>query len=275
MNDESLRRANALLAAMARQVAVGDIWSGAPSDLGRSAGIDDALAVARAMRALRSRGRLEQVGDGYRLLDGKPVEVGERGTIPPVERPARHAGPRAGRAKTDEGPTDPATGLSYAAIGREVVDRLIDLGKEVATLRAEMRGAKEEVRDALASRLEAEGIDAFLDHWLTVALFGGFVPDGAEQAIRRANTVAGLASSLRSAGTGHQESLWTPLARLEHPVLAMAGSRDAKFAALAQRLADTMPHAAPLLIDGAAHMAHLERPDVVTAALETFLDADA
>ena len=148
MNDESLRRANALLAAMARQVAVGDIWSGAPSDLGRSAGIDDALAVARAMRALRSRGRLEQVGDGYRLLDGKPVEVGERGTIPPVERPARHAGPRAGRAKTDEGPTDPATGLSYAAIGREVVDRLIDLGKEVATLRAEVRGAKEEVREA-------------------------------------------------------------------------------------------------------------------------------
>ena len=156
MNDESLRRANALLAAMARQVAVGDIWSGAPSDLGRSAGIDDALAVARAMRALRSRGRLEQVGDGYRLLDGKPVEVGERGTIPPVERPARHAGPRAGRAKTDEGPTDPATGLSYAAIGREVVDRLIDLGKEVATLRAEVRGAKEEVREARTARLEAE-----------------------------------------------------------------------------------------------------------------------
>lgn len=158
MNDESLQRANALLEAMARQVAVGEMWSGSPADLGRSAGIDDALAVARAMRALRSRGRLEQVGDGYRLLDVKPVEAGERGTVPPVERSARPTGSRGPRSRTatDEGPTDPGTGLSYAAIGREVVDRLIDLGKEVATLRAEMRGSKEEVRDARAARIEAE-----------------------------------------------------------------------------------------------------------------------
>lgn len=156
MNDESLRRANALLGAMAQQIAVGEVWTGSPADLGRSAGIDDALAVARAMRALRSRGRLEQVGDGYRLLDGKPVEVGERGTVPPVERTARPVGPRSRRPSADAGPTDPGTGLSYDAIGREVVDRLIDLGKEVATLRAEVRGAKEEVRDARAARIEAE-----------------------------------------------------------------------------------------------------------------------
>jgi hypothetical protein len=155
MNDESLQRANALLGAIAQQVAIGEVWSGSPADLGRSAGIDDALAVARAMRALRSRGRLEQVGDGYRLLDRRPVEVGERGTVPPVERPARSAGPRS-RPTAEEGPTDPGTGLSYAAIGREVVDRLIDLGKEVATLRAEVRGSKEEVRDARAARIEAE-----------------------------------------------------------------------------------------------------------------------
>ncbi|MFM8999265.1 MAG: hypothetical protein ACKOKE_04235 [Actinomycetota bacterium] len=156
MNDESLHRANALLAAMAAQVAVGEVWSGAPADLGRTAGIGDALAVARAMRALRSRGRLEQVGDGYRLLDPRPVEVGERGTIPPVGKPARATRARVARAEAEESPTDPATGLSYAAIGREVVDRLIDLGKEVATLRAEVRGAKDEVREARAARLEAE-----------------------------------------------------------------------------------------------------------------------
>jgi hypothetical protein len=155
MNDESLRRANALLEAIAQHVAIGEVWSGSPADLGRSAGIDDALAVARAMRALRSRGRLEQVGDGYRLLELKPVEVGERGTVPPVERPTRAAGPRP-RPTADEGPTDPGTGLSYATIGREVVDRLIDLGKEVATLRAELRGSKEEARDARAARIEAE-----------------------------------------------------------------------------------------------------------------------
>lgn len=147
MNDQSLGRANALLAAIASRVGVGEVLAGPPADAGRSAGIGDPLAVARAMRALLSRGRLEAAGDGYRLLDARPVEAGERGTVAPRERPGRPA------ARAAE---DSSTVASYSEVGREAIDRLIDLGKEVATLRTEVRAAREEVRDARSARIEAE-----------------------------------------------------------------------------------------------------------------------
>lgn len=148
MNDESLSRANALLAAMAAQVPIGDVWSGAPADLGRTAGIQDPLAVARAMRALLSRGRLESVGDGYRVIDQRPVEAGEKGTTPPRERRAR--------SPKSEGSTRRDGATTYSDLGRQTIDRLIELATEVASLRSEIRGAREEVRTARVARIEAE-----------------------------------------------------------------------------------------------------------------------
>ena len=50
--------------------------------------------------------------------------------------------------------------------------------------------------------------------------------DAADLDDRRRNTVAGLASSLRLAGTGTQEPLWDRLGMLTMPVLVLAGERD-------------------------------------------------
>lgn len=147
MNEESLGRANGLLAAVAAKVAMGEVFAGAPADIGRAAGIEDPLAVARAMRALLSRGRLEATDGGYRLRDASPIRADEKGTTPPRQKPARAA-----RTVSSDG-TAPTT---YSEVGREAIDRLIELGSEVATLRAEVRTAREEVRSARASRIEAE-----------------------------------------------------------------------------------------------------------------------
>ena len=65
---------------------------------------------------------------------------------------------------------------------------------------------------------------------------------------RRTNTAAGLAASLRLAGTGTQEPLWDRLAELEMPVLLVAGERDEKFAALGRRLAATIGDNARLAV---------------------------
>ena len=48
---------------------------------------------------------------------------------------------------------------------------------------------------------------------------------------RRRNTVGGLASSLRLAGTGAQEPLWDRLGELPMPVLLVAGALDTRFVA--------------------------------------------
>ena len=59
MNDESLERAKAFLAAVAAKVAVGEVLAETPAEIGRELGFPAALTTARVMRALISRRRLE------------------------------------------------------------------------------------------------------------------------------------------------------------------------------------------------------------------------
>ncbi len=149
VNDESLGRANAFLAAVAGRVEVGEILRETPAEIGRELGLPDALSTARAVRALIARRRLEPANGSYRLLDAKPVESGEREAIGRRPRKSRRsAAPRAGRPRGD--------GHTYSDLGRAVADKLVDLGRENAELRAELRQAREELRDARAARDDAD-----------------------------------------------------------------------------------------------------------------------
>ena len=148
MNDESLQRANAFLAAVSERVAVGEVLQETPAEIGRVLGLPDPLSTARAVRALIARRRLEAANGSYRLLDAKPLDAGERESI----------GRRPRRSKTIRPATVGAhTGVAaYSDLGRAVADKLVDLGREAAELRAEVRTLREDARDARAARDEAE-----------------------------------------------------------------------------------------------------------------------
>lgn len=150
MNDESLRRANAFLAAVAQRVEVGQILDDTPAEIGRALQLPDALSTARAVRALIARRRLEPANGSYRLLDARPVETGERETI--GRRPRKASKKAGGRSRTRAAGDTPA----YSDLGRAVADRMIDLGREHAQLKAEVRQAREEVRELRAGRDDAE-----------------------------------------------------------------------------------------------------------------------
>lgn len=148
MNPQSLERANAFLAAVARRTEVGGVLRGTPADVGHELSFPDPLATARAVRALIARRRLEPAEGSYRLLDARPVEAGERevvGRRPRKPRAARRTPP----ARTEAGPR-------YSDLGRAAVDRLVELGREVGTLRASLRSAREEARESREARVEAE-----------------------------------------------------------------------------------------------------------------------
>lgn len=150
MNDESLQRANAFLGAVSSRVEVGEVLRETPAEIGRELGHPDPLATARAVRALIARRRLEPANGSYRLLDARPVE--------PEEREALGRRPRAteGRRRPERS-TRAAEGVSaYSDLGRAVAEKLIDLGRENAEMRAELRQAREELREARATRDEAE-----------------------------------------------------------------------------------------------------------------------
>jgi 2-succinyl-6-hydroxy-2,4-cyclohexadiene-1-carboxylate synthase len=124
-----------------------------------------------------------------------------------------------------------------------------------------------------ASLAANEGIDGFLERWLAGPLFRSLSPEAAGREARRENTATGLAASLRLAGTGSQQPLWSRLPELRMPVLLVVGALDAKFLAIAERMQSAIgANASLVVIDGAGHACHLEAPDDFARAVDRFLE---
>ncbi len=192
-----------------------------------------------------------------------------------------HAGLRTGaRLIADQGGR--ATYLGYSMGARfllhlalanpELVERLVLIGGTGGIDDPAERAARRQQDEAMAQRLERDGVDAFVDAWLAQPLFAGLGPDVQFRQARSESTVEGLAESLRQAGTGAQDPLWDRLRRLEMPVLVTAGELDTKFTELAHRLAASIgDNAEVAIIGGAGHAAHLERPAEFIAVLRAWL----
>jgi 2-succinyl-6-hydroxy-2,4-cyclohexadiene-1-carboxylate synthase len=161
--------------------------------------------------------------------------------------------------------------LHLAVVRPDLVRRLVLLSTTAGIEDPAERAARRAADDDLAASIERDGVDAFLARWLALPLFATLPPDAAGADDRRRNTASGLASSLRLAGAGTQEPLWDRLGTLDMPVLVVAGALDAKYVAIAERLAGLVPHATLDVVDGAGHAVHLERPDVFASVLDDWL----
>ena len=214
-----------------------------------------------------------RVGDGHRFVL--------------VDAPG-HGGSDAVRANLWEGARllghagGTATYLGYSMGGRlclhlalsrpDLVNGLVVIGAHPGIADAEQRASRHASDEALARRLETEGVAGFVDWWLAQPLFSTLPFSAAEIEDRLTNTATGLASSLRLAGTGSQEPLWDRLGELDMPVLIVTGAADGKFAALGRQAAAAIgPNAELVLIPDAGHACHLERPDSFSEILAGFL----
>ncbi len=112
------------------------------------------LAVARAVRALAARRRLEVQDGKYRLLDARPLERGEPESVPRAPRRRKARKRVAARAGEPAGGDRRST---YADLGRSVVERIIALGREAAEAVAAADHLRREAKDNKAARIEAEG----------------------------------------------------------------------------------------------------------------------
>jgi 2-succinyl-6-hydroxy-2,4-cyclohexadiene-1-carboxylate synthase len=149
------------------------------------------------------------------------------------------------------------------------VTRLVLIGASPGLADPAEREERRRADETLADRIEAIGVEAFAEEWAALPLWEG-QPDrvrAAAHADRLRNTAPGLAAALRGLGTGALPSLWDRLADLTIPVTLVAGERDAKFRAIAARMAERLVDARVVVIPGAGHAAHLEHPDLVAAAI--------
>jgi 2-succinyl-6-hydroxy-2,4-cyclohexadiene-1-carboxylate synthase len=161
----------------------------------------------------------------------------------------------------------------HAALAHpDLVRGLVLLGATAGIDDDAARAARRQEDEARARDLERDGVAAFLDEWLATPLLASVPRDAAGVEDRLRNTPAGLASSLRLAGTGTQAPLWARLPELTMPVLCLAGERDERFATLARRMAEAIgPNASAETIAGAGHAAHLEAPVVFADRLARFV----
>ena len=122
---------------------------------------------------------------------------------------------------------------------------------------------------ALAAKVEHESIEDFIARWRDQPLFAGDPPwlAAVARADYRRNDPLALAAALRGLSTGLMEPLWDRLASLRVPTVVIAGERDAKFRALAERLASTLPEARLQIVPGAGHAVHLEAAEAVARAV--------
>ena len=149
------------------------------------------------------------------------------------------------------------------------VERLVLAGASPGLADPAERTARRAADEALATRIEADGVAAFVEAWSAQPLFAGQPRGIADfaRADRLRNTAAGLAAALRGMGTGTMEPVWDRLGELRMPVTLIAGERDEKFRAIAQRMASAIPQATLVIAPGAGHAVHLEAPQVVAGAL--------
>ena len=166
--------------------------------------------------------------------------------------------------------------LHYAVHFPGRLDRLVlessSPGLEGAVERARRRAADE----SLASRLESEGIEAFVDGWEALPLFAsqGTLPDEARARLRAgrlANDPRSLAQALRTFGTGALPSLWNELPRVEAEVLLLVGELDWKFVEIAERMVTRLPRGEVTVVPGAGHTVHLEAHDRWCEVVTDFL----
>jgi 2-succinyl-6-hydroxy-2,4-cyclohexadiene-1-carboxylate synthase len=168
--------------------------------------------------------------------------------------------------------------LGVGVLAPDVVGARVLEGAAPGLSDAAVRAARVASDEALAVRLEREGIVPFIDFWERLPLFATQerLPAERREALRRqrlTNNPLGLANSLRGMGQGAQPALRERLGAVRVPVLLIAGEEDTKFRALAAEMAEALPAARCALIPGAGHAAHFERPAIFDALVLGFLRA--
>jgi 2-succinyl-6-hydroxy-2,4-cyclohexadiene-1-carboxylate synthase len=134
------------------------------------------------------------------------------------------------------------------------------------------RAERRQDDELLGEYIQEMGMNRFINEWLSQPLFVGLPPEFAYIEERKQNLPEDMADSLRYAGTGTQEPLWSRLSELTMPVLLVAGRNDTKFSALAQRMHSLIPSSTLEILDNVGHTAHLEDVREFSRRLQHWLE---
>ncbi len=154
-----------------------------------------------------------------------------------------------------------------AAVERPNRVRRLVLESASPGLRAPDEQRARRARDEeLATWIEAEGMEAFVEYWTSQPLFRTWdrlTPRQVEEerSRRMKQTPQGMAAALRGLGTGVQPSYWDRLPELENPTLLLTGALDTKFMRIGEEMAASIRESVHRSVPEAGHAVHLEAPE--------------
>ncbi|MFV0337853.1 MAG: alpha/beta fold hydrolase [Chthoniobacterales bacterium] len=168
--------------------------------------------------------------------------------------------------------------LALAAACQTEVQRLVLVSSTAGLQDKEERMKRRQADAILAERLKTsqtpEVFQRFLQDWWGQALFISLkeYPDALKKlfARRREHSSEALAEVLKKWSPGRQKPLWNKLRNLKCPSLFLAGEKDAKYTALAKKMATSCPNGNYKIICGAGHMLHVEAPKSLADELTGF-----
>lgn len=178
--------------------------------------------------------------------------------------------------------------VGYSLGGRQSLFLALNFPKKVKKLVLESSspGLKTEIErserkisdEKLAQELETDSLEQFIQKWYSQPLFESLKKDQTQFETliskRKLNDPKGLAASLRSMGTGTQESLWGKLENLKPPTLLIVGEYDTKFQEIAHKMSTATEKIAVKSVVGAGHNVHYEKPEMYVELLKNFLSED-
>ncbi|MGJ8651791.1 MAG: 2-succinyl-6-hydroxy-2,4-cyclohexadiene-1-carboxylate synthase [Opitutaceae bacterium] len=191
-------------------------------------------------------------------------------------------------AKRNELPVDKKVLLGYSMGARaallhacefpDVWDALVLISANPGIEATEERTIRCQSDNALADRIERDGVPSFLQFWQHQPIIRSqqsIHPDWLSQMQinRLKHSEDGLAQSLRQFGQGSCPNLWPELKQLSMPVLCLTGALDSKYGSIAERMTKVLPNAQHFTIPNAGHMPHLENPKPSAYEINHFLSA--
>jgi len=184
-----------------------------------------------------------------------------------------------------ESPDGPRPLLGYSQGGRLALLAAVESPDDISSL--VLISATAGIRDVgerrdradqdaeLAERIEAIGLEAFVDSWTTAGITSVDHLSNKYRAwdrtVRSANTSAGLSTALRGYGQGAQPSIWDELATLDVAVLLIVGENDDKYRTVNEEMADLISGADLRVIAGARHNPMADKPQETYGLVSEFL----
>jgi 2-succinyl-6-hydroxy-2,4-cyclohexadiene-1-carboxylate synthase len=166
--------------------------------------------------------------------------------------------------------------LGFAILYPNRVRKIILESSSPGLLTSEEREIRRMKDGELAEFINDRGIEAFVDYWENIPLFGSMkhLPAKVQQAVRTqrlANNSLGLSNSLLGMGTGAQPSFWESLNQISNEVLLVTGEKDEKFCRIAEKMIKELKNGKWTTIQHSAHANHVEEKEKFGTIVSEFL----